>query len=305
MVDFLDEEVRCDFLVDRNRKLLWKCELDMLKEFDTFCRRYQLSYFLIGGALLGAVRHKGFIPWDDDMDIGMLRKDYDVFIEHASEWFKEPYFVQNGWNDKGYFGRIARIRDSRTTGTIWRDRKKPCNNGAFLEIYPIDNVCEDDIKLKKQHDQARRFERILYHYQYPAEAKSVKGKVINIIAKAYVSLSSFEAIYKKWDGICSRYSSEKTTFCDSLTAYWDVGGQRWYLEDCKDIIELPFEDMMVKVPRNYDRCLRLTYGDYMTLPPVEERGQHHNRIVYYDASKPYKQAIADGDVDRYFETLKR
>ena len=305
MADFLDEEVRCGFLVDHKRKLLWNCELVMLKEFDAFCTHYQLSYFLIGGALIGAVRHQGFIPWDDDIDIGMLRKDYDIFIEHADEWFKDPYFVQKGWNDQGYFGRIARIRDSRTTGTIWRDRKKPCNNGVFIEIYPLDNVCEEERKLKKQHDKAIMLEKILYHYQYPGEAKGLKGKVLNIFSKAYVSLSSFEKVYKKWDRLCAKYSDKRTTFCDSLTAYWDAGGQRWYLEDCEDIIELPFEGIMIKAPRNYDRCLRLGYGDYMTLPPVEERGIQHNRVVYYDVSKPYRQAIEDGDVDAYFDKMKR
>ena len=162
---FLKPEYRCEFYVDEARKKLWKCELDILKKFDALCNEYGLDYFLIGGALLGAVRHQGFIPWDDDVDIGMLRDDYEVFLEHAPAWFDAPYFVQNGYNDSGYFGTIARIRDSRTTGVIWRDAKKDCNNGIFVEIYPIDTVTDNPNKLRLQHIEHKILFKLLYQYQ--------------------------------------------------------------------------------------------------------------------------------------------
>lgn len=307
MDDFLKEEVRCEFVVDKARKQLWGCELEMLKVFEEFCQHYHLDYFLIYGALLGAVRHKGFIPWDDDLDLGMLRKDYDVFLQHADEWFKEPYFVQNGWNDKGYFGRITRIRDSRTTGVIWRDRHKKCNNGVFIEIYPVDNICEDE---RVYHDQVRRAERLaslMYHYQYPFEIKSTKGKLLNLGAKAFVGIATLEKVFKKFDSICAEHSKEKCVFCNTISAADGLADhgtgpeKHWYIDDVIETTEVPFENTTVRIPKNYDRCLRLAYGDYMQLPPVEERGQHHNSIVYYDPSKPYTEAIRSGEVDRYFE----
>lgn len=295
---FLKPEYRCEFYVDEARKKLWKCELDILKKFDALCNEYGLDYFLIGGALLGAVRHQGFIPWDDDVDIGMLRDDYEVFLEHAPAWFDAPYFVQNGYNDSGYFGTIARIRDSRTTGVIWRDAKKDCNNGIFVEIYPIDTVTDNPNKLRLQHIEHKILFKLLYQYQY-----GDKNNLMGRLSKAIVGHVGFETLYKKWSTVCARYRKEKATFCDSLTAYWDIGGQRWYLEDVKDTIYVPFEYIRLRIPRNYDRCLKITYGEYMQLPPVEERGQHHNRTVYYNPDIPYTEAIRSGIVDSYFDRV--
>ena len=309
MEDFLEEDVRCGFVVEESRKKLWECELKMLQIFEEFCEHYHLEYFLIYGALLGAVRHKGFIPWDDDLDIGMLRKDYDIFLQHADEWFKEPYFVQNGCNDKGYFGRITRIRDSRTTGVIWRDRHKKCNNGIFIEIYPVDNISKDDYAYHNQVKRAERLASIMYHYQYPSEIKSTKGKILSKLSKVYVGVLSFEKVFKKFDSICAEHSKEECVFCNTISAVDGLADhsagdiKHWYIEDVIKTIEVPFENISVKIPINYDRCLKLSYGDYMQLPPVEERGQHHNRIVYYDPSKPYSEALKNGDVDRYFEQL--
>lgn len=296
---FLKPEYRCGFLVDESRKKLWKCELNILEKFDALCKHYGLNYFLIGGALLGAVRHQGFIPWDDDVDIGMLRDDYNIFLEHASEWFIDPYFVQNGYNDPGYFGSITRIRDSRTTGVIWRDANKTCNNGIFVEVYPIDTVTENSFKLCLQHIEHKIMFKILYQYQY-----GNKNNVIGKLSEAVVNRIGFEALYKKWSRVCSKYDSENAKFCDSLTAYWDIGGQRWYLEDVKDTVYVPFEYISLRIPRNYDRCLRITYGEYMQLPPIDQRGKHHNKTVYYNPDIPYTEAISNGMVDSYFSEVR-
>lgn len=85
-------------------KNVWNVELDILKKFDSFCKKHGLSYFADSGTLLGAVRHKGFIPWDDDLDFVMFRKDYDKFIKLSKKEFKYPYFIQTGYNDAGYVG---------------------------------------------------------------------------------------------------------------------------------------------------------------------------------------------------------
>lgn len=301
MDNFLVPEVRSGYSVTLERKKLWKCELDILERLDEMCQALGIHYFLIGGALLGAVRHGGFIPWDDDVDLGMLRTDYEVFLEHADEWFTAPYFVQNGYNDPEYFGTITRIRDSRTTGTIWRDAKKNCNNGIFVEVYPIDNVVENKRKLRLQHFQHKVLFKILYQYQY---GQFTGNKALSVLSKSVIRLWGYQNVYKAWSRVCSRYSKEKTAFCDSLTAYWDIGGQKWYLEDVLDTEKKQFEYLMLNIPRNYDRCLKITYGDYMKLPPEEERGMHHNKTVYYNPDIPYMDAIKSGLVDEYFTKVR-
>ena len=112
---FLREETVCDFFVDEKRKKLWAVLLDMLIEFDKICSKYGLKYFMIYGSLLGTIRHHGFIPWDDDIDVAMPRKDYEVFIQLGKE-FKHPLFLQTPYTDRGYFYTPARIRNSNTTG---------------------------------------------------------------------------------------------------------------------------------------------------------------------------------------------
>lgn len=99
---FFDEEQICDFFVDKKRKKIWAIELDLLIQFDKICKKHGLIYFLIGGTLLGAVRHHGFIPWDDDLDVAMPRKDYDLLMQLKDE-FSEPYFLQTPYTDEGYY----------------------------------------------------------------------------------------------------------------------------------------------------------------------------------------------------------
>ena len=90
----LEEEIICNFRVSSKRKKVWKVELDLLNNFIEICNKYKLTYFAIGGTLLGAIRHKGFIPWDDDIDIGMPREDYNKLLEIAKKEFKNPIFFQ-------------------------------------------------------------------------------------------------------------------------------------------------------------------------------------------------------------------
>lgn len=94
MSNFLTPENRCEFWVDESRKMLWKIELDIMEEIDGICKRHDIKYSILGGALIGAIRHKGFIPWDDDMDIGMLREDYNRFLEVAPKELSERFFFR-------------------------------------------------------------------------------------------------------------------------------------------------------------------------------------------------------------------
>lgn len=112
--DFFRPEVRCDFLVDENRKKIWAIELDLLIKFDAVCKKHNLKYFLMYGSLLGAVRHKGFIPWDDVLDVAMPKEDYEKFLTLANE-FDHPYFLQTPYTDNGYFFSFAKLINDNTS----------------------------------------------------------------------------------------------------------------------------------------------------------------------------------------------
>ena len=112
--DFLKSEIREEFFVDEKRKKIWAVELDILLLFDTLCKEHNLTYFLMHGTLLGAVRHKGFIPWDDDIDVVMPREDYDKFLKLAGE-IEQPYFLQTPITDEESGFSIAKLKNSNTT----------------------------------------------------------------------------------------------------------------------------------------------------------------------------------------------
>ena len=135
---FFREEIRNDFLVTGERKKIWGIQLDLFFEFKRVCEKYNLKYFLFFGSLLGAVRHNGFIPWDDDIDLGMPREDYEKLLTHADA-FNTPYFLQNHKTDKCFYYSHTKLRNSNTSCINRAFKHQPFNQGMDLDIHPIDN----------------------------------------------------------------------------------------------------------------------------------------------------------------------
>ena len=125
---FYQEEERCGYLVSAHMKKVWAVELDLLYQLDQVCKKYGIKYYASGGTILGAERHKGMIPWDDDIDLMMLRDQYDILCSHADE-FKEPYFLQTFDTDEGYFRGHAQLRNSNTTGVLLSEVDPPGQRG--------------------------------------------------------------------------------------------------------------------------------------------------------------------------------
>lgn len=113
------------------------------------CEKYGLTCWAIAGTMLGAERHKGFIPWDDDIDVALPRKDFQKLIEVAKLEFKDPYFLQTPRSDLGYYSSTIRLRNSNTTGIIVQDKKKKINNGIYIDIFPMDFWPQEEEKQKK------------------------------------------------------------------------------------------------------------------------------------------------------------
>ena len=138
---FFDEQDRLGFHIDRKRKELWAIELDMLYELDRVCNKLNVQYFLDGGTLLGAARDGHIIPWDDDIDVSMLRKDYDVFLHEAPKEFEPPFFLQTGYTEKNYFRGHCQLRRSDTCAILPGELGKVYyNQGIFLDIFVLDEL---------------------------------------------------------------------------------------------------------------------------------------------------------------------
>ena len=124
-------------------------EIDLFKAFIEVCQKLQLKYYLLGGTLLGAVRHKGFIPWDDDIDVGMPRKDYEIFIQKAQDLLPEHYFVQTLYSEPTIPYNFCKIRNSNTTFVEYSIKKLNINHGVYIDVFPLDGYPNDKKEQKK------------------------------------------------------------------------------------------------------------------------------------------------------------
>lgn len=294
---FLNEEYREGFLVDKKRKALWKIELDIMEDIDRICKKHSIRYSILGGALIGAIRHKGFIPWDDDMDIGMLRDDYEKFIEVAPRELNPRFFLQTPRSDPEYYDVIIRVRDKYSTGICRKDLHKDVNNGVFIEIYPFDAVNPNHLLYAVQHLRLKVLNSIL-HYSCYDVGNSFTGKIKKMIGTYSTMIWGRDKIYRHMGKVAARYNHCGFEYVDELMTHYNC---KYLYQDMATTIDITYEYLKLSIPVGYDRCLKTTYGDYMVLPPEEKRVQHHNKIVYYDPFHPYTDEKVKKAACRYFE----
>ena len=170
---FFDEEVRNEFTITEKRKEIWAIELDMLIELDKACKTLGINYYLDGGTLLGAARDGHFIPWDDDVDVVMLREDYDRFVKEGNRFFQYPMFLQNAYTEEGYFRMHSQIRNSETTAILPSEvGKEKFNQGIFIDVFPLDGINEKTVE--KQLEKKYRYQKIYKYWKNPSSEKMVK-----------------------------------------------------------------------------------------------------------------------------------
>ena len=289
--DFYQEEVRNEYLVTTKQKKIWAVELDLMQELLRVCKKHDIKVFAFAGTLLGAVRHKGFIPWDDDMDVCLDRENYEKLLQVADE-FQEPYFLQTAMNDREYFFGYARLRNSDTTGLIVGNESPSYNNGIYIDVFVLDGYTYDDKKLKKQLIKRKKLQRIAAQYYWEPYHNKGKKKIAHYFAKKIVRmLLSYEKIKKDYDDNLSIYTAETdriglmTHTMDFIRKYWCKK------EDLLKTQILPYEMIEIPVPANYKAMLMHMYGDYMKFPPAEKRGEWHEGILKFDPDVSYREYV--------------
>lgn len=285
-VDFLKEETRNDYLIQSEMKKVWMIELDLLRYFIELCNKYQLRYWVGFGTLLGTIRHKGFIPWDDDLDVWMPREDYEKLLSISADQVEKPYFLQTTLNDNDYYSSFARLRNSNTTG-ILVSGKNGCNNGIYIDIYPLDGM-ENSVKKQKLKATYIRICNIIAHAYLYNINPSIITRFINKFMHLPVARYDYKKTYIKVNQLSASKRWEDSNKV-GIVVFWPYSFEKHYFskQDFDETIEMPFENLMVNVPKGYDGILRILYGDYMEFPPVDTRGKWHSFTFYPDV--PYNE----------------
>lgn len=304
-INFLEPEIRCDFYVDEKRKKIWKIELDLFEKFSEVCTKYGLKYFAFAGTLLGAIRHDGFIPWDDDLDVAMLREDYDVLCTIASQEFKGDFFFQNLETDINYFLGFSRLRYSNSTGIILNKSEHKYNNGIFIDIYVYDKIPDDDKVLDKLILKIKNKRRIIdnYYYLSPYLNNSWISNFAKIFFHTYRKFVSREKIVAEYYEVCKLYLRDKTERLGFLCSPELIKNYIVSQSSVSELIPHKFEYLDIMIPKNYDELLRKAYGNYMEYPPVEKRGDWHENIILFDPDISFIEFYRNHS-DRFENVLK-
>lgn len=251
-----------------------KIELMILKDFIKICEDNDLEYFLYGGSALGAIRHDGFIPWDDDIDVIMFRKDYEKFLKIMKNMNLKKYELLTPYDYDDYCWLYSKISLKNTKFNLWWRKQVKFNLGIFIDIFVLDNLSDNKFKRKLQTIRGRLLERLsimstIKLENYPKLTQGLSNIMHRVLKFLNISSNFFN---KRALKILKKYENENTEFVCDISA----GGhpQVYKREDYIPAKKTKFEDIEVNIPNNYDKVLTNIYGDYMQLPPEGERENH-------------------------------
>lgn len=271
-------------LTESQLEQLHKKELEILADFKLVCEKYNLHYMLSGGSVLGAIRHKGFIPWDDDIDLMMYRKDYDKLDEAFKETFGDKYIVKSNENDKKFVGKMKKIYLKNTKFVELEKENYPEENCLFVDVFAIDNIPEGKIARKIRgaiHDFAFLATGAIYCFRYPSATilkkaeteKDVrtfynKKRLIGAVLSMFFGFRFYMYIEKK----LANYKKESKLegIPTGIRYNREVFGRGFF----KEVTYVEFEGEKYPIPARYDEYLKNLYGDYMSIPPIEKREIH-------------------------------
>ena len=268
-------------------KKLHEVEVEILDDIDKICKKYNINYFLCGGTLLGAIRHKGFIPWDDDIDIGMTREDYDKFKKICldEKALPDKYFLHTYETDDTYWLPFMKVRKNNTTFNEKYVRNLNNHKGIFVDIFPFDNINMDGGFLNKV--RAWRVLNINDAINCKIKLRSIESCKRKLVIR-FLMLFSFVHLRKKQEKLLKAQSKKNTNYVVCF-----IGGLNPFKEFVpKDKLfplrKVEFEGKKYPTMKDYDYYLSRTYGDYMTLPPENERITHMPVNVSFTEGKNIK-----------------
>ncbi len=251
-----------------------RIELHILTKFADICERNGLKYCLAGGTLLGAVRHKGFIPWDDDVDVFMPRPDYMRFISLCPAVLNEPLKLYVHYNQQDYYHPFARVCDMRT---VYREtRAAGCELGVYIDVFPLDGLPADIRRSNRHFFWLDKLHRMRLH---SVRKILTKWSFLEACAKLpvywFARLLGPKFWVRRYDKLMRKYDFESSDYVGMLGNLIYGSRERIDKASVAEYMDMEFEGLRFKAPVGYDRYLKNLYGDYMKLPPEHKRVTQH------------------------------
>jgi lipopolysaccharide cholinephosphotransferase len=293
--EFLKEEIRCNYNVSPQMKKVWAYEIDLVKELFRVCDKYNLKCWLDGGSLLGAVRHNGFIPWDDDIDLVMLREDYDKLVSVATSEFKKPYLFQTAYTDKNYVRGHAQLRNINTTAILPVDIDQKFNQGIFIDIFVFDAIAEDPLFLSKQRRRLKLLRAMMnclfYHKISVKDIRRPVRLLFSLLTKlGWGFRNRHLQLFKKYEDLLRTVQIDSLKQVAPLGLVLDIDK---FIRDkhvYDETIIVDFEYVKLPIPSRYHEILARQYGEnYMT--PIQMPTMHGSMII--DTERPSEEVLAE------------
>ena len=267
-----------------------KAGFEILKVFIDICEKLNLRYYLACGSVLGAVKYRGFIPWDDDIDVCLLRPDYEVFVKEANKYLPNYLFLQNYKTDPEFPSVTSKIRDCRTTWIEKGVAHLDMNHGIYLDVFPIDGYPKTKKAQKKFEKKKMSFERVrALSYNAKFNPMAIRTNLVILKKKLFGKAKTSAENIREYEKFISGYSPfDSEVWCNH--GNWQ--GRLEYADKSQygDGIFAIFEGIKVRIPENYDAYLTQKYGDWRADLPPDKQNSGHN-ILIKDVSKSYTEYI--------------
>lgn len=253
--------------------------LTLLDEVDNICKKHNIEYWLDSGTLLGAVRHKGFIPWDDDLDICMMRKDYNRFIDICKTELNPKFFMQTFKTDHYVENQFLKIRDRNSV--LKMNAREKGHTGIFIDIFPVDFYSNSgkNYELKKKLNFITQFYWMKYAEIKSPFLKNIKGNIVKVAARGYFAIKS-KFDFQEIQRITEKYLKEMDNEEGASDAHLNYGievpfNNKMDIDEIFPLVPITFEGKEYFAPNNTEKFLVNLYGDYMKLPKEEDRKPSH------------------------------
>ncbi|MBK2403373.1 LicD family protein [Erysipelothrix rhusiopathiae] len=264
-------------------------ELNILIEFDRICKKHNIIYSLSSGTLLGAIRHQGFIPWDDDIDVNMSRSEFNRFEQVVAEELNQDFFYQSFKTEKDHYHAFSKIRSNKVELVEKSTDYLNINHGVWIDIFPYDNI-PDDLELRnEQKKKVSFYNKLISLFVYTFVTDEDLGKK-RLIKSTFYHLNRIfyrvnfllPTLYKKRQVWIEKYNNDKTEYANMLVFNFnDAIYQATFIRNAilDSVTAGVFENHQFLIPTEYDEILTLNYGDYMQLPPESERVSNHEVVL--------------------------